>query len=338
MPATADTVELRVEAQRAEVADEVAALTAVVRPILEGTLYALKSDLVAEFGGHANVKLSMLARLYRAGDGDCGICFEWAVHDAMRRGEAAVVERVQDALHRFCRVPGSTPASILFGAEKTGALRLIDTATQVLTDESRLLTGTQTQPPKLRRYLNQLAAALRRPEARSGLPYSISGLWKADLFLGNTDSDRWVGTSVKINRNHLEGARGIRIGIIPAQQGRTDRIHKDDQRNLIVCPLPYDGSFMEIFYQAWQIVQQFIAADAEVPKEVALPRAADRQVARFLAQRRDFPVVDVIGALIPLSQPGLLEGQRKDVGSGVVEGADANVGAVIAPSPELKND
>src|SRR5262245_55860331 len=119
---TPETLELRVESQSASVADEVAALTAVVRPILEATLYALKADVVAQVGGHANVKLSLLARLYRPGDGDCGICFEWAVHDAMNRSNPEVLSRVSDAMKRFCKVPGLRPASILFGAEKTGAL------------------------------------------------------------------------------------------------------------------------------------------------------------------------------------------------------------------------
>jgi hypothetical protein len=58
------------------ISDEVLALTAVVRPILSGTLYALRSDVVSEVGGYDNVKLMMLPRLYRRGDGDCGICFE----------------------------------------------------------------------------------------------------------------------------------------------------------------------------------------------------------------------------------------------------------------------
>lgn len=316
-------------------ADEVSALTAIVRPILEATLYALKLDLVEEVGGHAKVSLKMLARLYKPGDGDCGICFEWAVHDAVNRREPNVLERLTDAMRNHCKVPGSDPASILFGAEKTGAVKLIDTAEQILTDDSRLLTGTKTQPPKLKRYLRTLAAALRRPDVRTGLPYSISGLWKADLFLGNKDSDRWIGTSVKINRAHLEGARGLRVGIVPAAQGKSDKIHFDVQRNLVVCPLPYDGSFIETFYEAWQIVQQFIAANGEVPKEVFLPRPPDRQVARFLAERRDFPVLDVVAALGPLSQPGLLRAAPTLVGVVSDETTARRVGTVVAPQALL---
>lgn len=126
-------IQLRLEFQQNPVADEVAAVTAVVRPILRGLLHSLKREVVAAVGGHESVKLFLLPRLYRPGDGDCGLCFEYAVHDAMNRGEPTVVEKINEALSRHCDVPGGQTASILFGAEKSGGLRLIDTAEQRLT-------------------------------------------------------------------------------------------------------------------------------------------------------------------------------------------------------------
>lgn len=77
------TISVRSETQQNAVAGEVAALIAVVRPILDGLLQSLKADVANEVGGLSGVKLKMLPRLYRAGDGDCGICFEYAVHDAI---------------------------------------------------------------------------------------------------------------------------------------------------------------------------------------------------------------------------------------------------------------
>ncbi len=304
-------MQLRIQLQENLVADEVAAITAVVRPILEGTLYALKADVVEEAGGYQQVKLKMLPRLYRPGDGDCGLCFEYAVHDALNRGEPSVMERVHDAAHQYCNVPGNAPSSLLFGLEKSGALNLINTVKAKLTEHSRLLTGIQAQPPKLRRHIDSIAAAFRRRD-KGGLPWSIQGLWKADLFLGYTETDRWVGTTVKINADQLEGARGLRIGIVPIRGGATDRVRKDSHKNLVICPLPHDGSFMEVFYKGWGVIQQFIAADAKMPKEVFLPRTVDRQVAQYLIDRREYPVVDVIDALKPLSQPGLLRTQEQD--------------------------
>lgn len=328
------TLQLRIERQKNPVADEVSALTAVVRPILEGTLFAIKDEFVKDAGGHENISLKMLSRLYKPGDGDCGICFEWAVHDAMNRQDPLLFNRISDALKKYCKVPGADAASILFGAEKSGALKLIDTAKERLTDESRILVGNVGQPVKLKRYINMLAAAFRRPNVRLALPYSISGLWKADLFLGHIDSDRWVGTSVKINPSDLEPAKGLRVGIIPSHQGRSDKIYKDDQRNLVVCPIPYDGAFMEIFYKGWGIVQQFIAADAQVPKEVALPRPAERQVARYLSDRRKFRVLEVVEALMPLSQPELLETSTQEARLIPRREEEYKVGAVIAPMPK----
>ena len=76
---TRTSVNLRAEIQENQIADEVSALIAVVRPILVGLLGSLKDDVVSEVGGVEKVKLKMLPRLRRPGDGDCGICFEYAV-------------------------------------------------------------------------------------------------------------------------------------------------------------------------------------------------------------------------------------------------------------------
>lgn len=325
-------ITVRSETQQNAVASEVAALIAVVRPILEGLLHSLKQDVTNEIGGLAGMKLKMLPRAYRAGDGDCGICFEYAVHDAITRQDADVLQRIEDALKQ-CRVPGTEYQSILFGAEKKGASQLIATAGNLLTDDSRLLTGKRSQPPKLKGYLNTLAAAFRRPTTRLSLPTSINGLWKADLFLGTQDGDRYVGTTVKINHSQLEAANGLRVGIVPASQGGSDRIRKDEKRNLIVCPLPYDQSFMEIFFSAWGIVQQFIHADAEMPKDVSLPIPAHRQVCRELVSRRDFPILDVIDALQPLAQPELLTTEKSEQSQTVLGSGGVLLDGLISPLP-----
>jgi hypothetical protein len=149
------------------------------------------------------------------------------------------------------------------------------------------------------------------------------------LFIGKTDTDKWVGTSVKINPHALAGAKGLRVGIVPVRQGQSD-LPKDDVRNIVVCPLLHDGNFMEVFYAGWGIVQQFIAADARVPKEVALP-PPEREVARQLANRREFPVRDVVAALAPLAQPELLVTDTRQALMIFTRGESTTAGAVIAP-------
>jgi hypothetical protein len=168
-------MQIRQERQLNGVADEVLALTAVVRPILMGVLYALKEEVAQRAGGRENLTLGLLARLYRAGDGDCGICFEYAVHEAMNRRDPRVVERINDAI-KLCRINGDDPRSILFGLEKSGSLQLIDSAAEMLTEDSRVLAGTVGQPRKLLKHINTLAGAFRNARTRLALPSSIRGL------------------------------------------------------------------------------------------------------------------------------------------------------------------
>lgn len=324
-------MKLITETQISAVESEVLARISVVRPILYSLLIGIKGDILSELGGVMGLKLKMLPRAYRRGAGDIGFCFEWAIHDAVRRQDPSVLNRLSDAARR-CNLPGSNFDSILFGLEKSGKVQIIDTADSILTPDSRILTGVRAQPPKLKGYLNMLSAAFNRPETRAALPSSISGLWKADLFFGTTDADRWIGTSLKINPAQLEGARGLRIGIIPASQGKSDRIFRDEKKNMVICPIPYDGAFMELFYTAWGIVQQFISADAKVPSEVFLPSPADRQVARELESRREYPVIEVIAALEPLSQPCLTEQSERSIDISVAKAGESQLNdMIIAP-------
>ncbi|HMH48369.1 MAG TPA: hypothetical protein VK538_11720 [Solirubrobacteraceae bacterium] len=324
-------MDVAVQVQRNPVADEVSALVAVVRPILAGLLFGLKADVADEVGGKESVKLKMMPRMVRPGDGDLGICFEYAVHNAMLTGDGDVLERVDTALSRLCGVSGAQLGSILFAVEKSGSQSLINTNADLITTQSVLMSGVRGQPVKLGRHIGGISRAFRSREARERLPTSIAGVWKADLFLGKTDSDRWVGTSVRSNRLMLEGAHGLRIGIVPASETGTDAPYKDEGKNLAVCPLPYEGAFMETFYKGWELVQIFLAADAQLPAPNALPRAPARQVARMLAERREAPVVELIDTLAAVAQPELLytEDERANV---VLQRGDQMVmDIVIAP-------
>jgi hypothetical protein len=186
---------------------------------------------------------------------------------------------------------------------------------------------------KVKRYIAQIAGAFRHRRTRPSLPSSIRGLWKADLFVGNVDADRWVATTVKINPAQLEGAAGLRVGIVPARQGRSDRVWLDENKNLVIFPLHHDADFMQIFYEAWRTVQAFIDADAHVPREAMLPRPADREVARILEERREHPVREVVDVLSVFSQPHLLTTDDKTVDAQILRG---NVATDLLVAPLSK--
>lgn len=193
--------------QNNEVNSEYEALFSVIIPILKGLFYSLNRKMVNEVGGYDKISLELFSRLYKQGDGDCGICYEYAVHDAILNNRPDVLERIDTALVKYCKIKNGKPTSILFGAEKTGAIQLIDSVNEHLTDESYLLPGSVGKPIKLKKHIQGVVNAFRKPSEREKLPSSINGLWKADLFVGKTEPDKWIGTTVKINPSQLEAAR-----------------------------------------------------------------------------------------------------------------------------------
>lgn len=320
--------------QKNDVQSEYEALFSVIYPIIKGLALSLKQDIVLQVGGYNNISLELFTRLYNPSDGDCGICFEYAVHDAIVRSNPDVLNRIDNALTKHCKIKGSAPSSILFGAEKSGILQFIDSVKEHLTDDSLLLTGDRGKPIKLKRHIDGVVSAFKKPKDRAKLPSSINGLWKADLFVGNTSQDKWVGTTVKINPSHLEGARGLRLGIVPSRQGKYDKIYKLETKNLIVCPVPYDGAFMEIFYEAWNIVKQFILAKGNMPTEMNLPSSLDRLVCKELVQRKTFPVLDVIEVLRTLGQPDFVDTTNKTLNvESNVDGTKIN--RIVTPISQL---
>ncbi len=333
---------IRKEIQLSEVSDEVSALFAMVRPILKGLLYSLKREHVDDVGGYRAIKLDTMFRLYRSGDGEVGICFEYAVHDAINVRSPQILDRIQTALS-LCRIGGDLPSSLLFGAEKTGALSLVSSIKSQLTDDSRLLSGTRGQPAKLRKHIDAVAASFRKLQYRDLLPYSICDTWKADLFIGQPTTDQWVATTIKINPSTLQGGRGLRIGIIPMHQGTSDSVRKDDSKNLIICPLPYDRSFMELFYRSWIIVKTLMNSGCNMPSETMLPVPPDRFVCHELVQRGRFRVIDVIEALDIFSQSHLLSRDNEKIAEYATEVATIDnlrsdpldIASSIMPYPQI---
>jgi len=160
---------------------------------------------------------------------------------------------------------------------------------------------------------------------RERLPQSISGLWQADLFLGAPNSGQWVGTTLKVTKEELTAAPGLRVGIYPSKVKEGPR--KDDSKNLILCPLPYRSDFMVLFGASFQIAKQLMHSNASMPKPPALIYEDDLTVAEWLSARRGYPVLAIIEALHPLMQPGLL------LSRDATEAVSADQADALAPMP-----
>lgn len=318
---------LQTEFQNAEISDHLRATIALGLPVLKGILFALKTDRAERLGGYASITLYDLAREYREGDRDCGICFEYAVHDALSTQHPLIYPMVSNVLEDFCGLRAGAQ-SILFGAEKSGKWSLINTSQELINENSRVLSGGIGQPPKLLRLWNTLTRALNVEAARNELPPSVNGLWKSDLFLGSATDQRWVGATLKINQAQFVGSPGLRIGLYPAVRN-SDSPYKDERTNLVMCPLPYDGGFMEIFYGAFFAVTAFLRADAKTPSKIIVPYAHSQYFCQLLEQNRNVPVLDVIGAMTQMGQPGL-------VTEGSIRTLEQEISAV-APVPALTN-
>lgn len=86
---------------------EYEALFSVIHPILTGLVHTIKQDIINQIGGYDKITLELFTRLYSPGDGDCGICFEYAVHDAIISKDPNVLNRIDSALSKFCNIKGT---------------------------------------------------------------------------------------------------------------------------------------------------------------------------------------------------------------------------------------
>lgn len=325
------------EHQNNPVADPVDALVAVTRPIFAAVLAGVSEATLVRWGhDRLNVPLAGLANVRTQSDGETGVAFEYAVHSAMLDKNPAVLERVTDALKK-CNIVSADPTSILFAVEKNRQAQLLRTQRDLITDASRVLSGKRGNPVKLKGQLNTLEAAFNRKTTKSGLPQSISGLWKSDLFLGDPAPDHWVGTTVKTNVSKLEGAIGLRVAIVPAVADKSDAIYLDEKRNLIVCPMPYDGSFVQVFYEGRRVVQALLSSDFKEPKPGVLTTNAEREVARMWIARQSLTVGEALDAMETFQQQGLLHRKDQKIATIAVdeEPTQEPSATLIAPFPTI---
>jgi hypothetical protein len=108
---------LSLAVQLDEVGESVRARYTMTASILRAMLYASKRDMINALGGVEKITLEQLARIYKEGTGDFGICFEYALHDSIRARHKSIYPLVADVLNDFCKIKGN-PESILFGLGK----------------------------------------------------------------------------------------------------------------------------------------------------------------------------------------------------------------------------
>jgi hypothetical protein len=315
---------LSLEVQNDDVREAVRARYTMAASILRAMLYSAQREMVEALGGPMKITLEQLARIYQEGSGDFGICFEYALHDAIRARHKSIYPVVEEVLHSFCKIKGAAE-SILFGIEKNGTLNIVQTAENSLTDDARVLVGKPGKPPFLKQRVSILERAFRSVKHRDRLPHSIRGLWQADLFLGSPSAEQWIGTTLKVNREDLKPAPGLRVGVFPSSTKEGPR--KDPDKNLIICPLPYRGDFMVLFGASFQIAKQLMHSNGAMPKTPALIYEDDLTVAEWLSDRRKYPVMDILEALQPLMQPGLLKSEKS------VDSVAASNVETFAPMP-----
>ena len=286
-------------------------LYAMVAPILFGLLVGLKHEVIESCRGIDKILLRELARNYREGDGDCGICFEYAVHSAIRNNNPLVIERIQEALS-LCGIEGRNTTSILLGFEKSRILQINNELLNTLTDNSILVSNINNKGIRIKKYLEEIQKSFRFQNIRKNLPVSINGIWKADLFVGNLDTDMWAAVSVKINPLSLRYANGLVIGIVPSKWNQEKPCQI--KNGMVICPLLYDNAFMYFFYSAWRIISEFIKYDAKVPHERFLSGIEELSVAQYLEQNRERPVLELVDEdLKRLAHPTLLLPEVKNI-------------------------
>jgi hypothetical protein len=107
-----------------------------------------------------------------------------------------------------------------------------------------------------------------------------------------------------------------------------------------VCPIPHDASFMQAFHEGWRIAQALCETDFEMPKDVDLPSPQHREAARVFAERREYPIAEVIEATEKFGQPHLLDTKTEDVSSAPLQAdaAEPDTQTVVGPFPRLFDD
>ena len=140
--------------------DPVRAKIAKIIPVLKATLHSLAQIRIERLGGLEKITLRDLARESREGHGDAGICFEYAIHDAIAKASPLIHQLASEVLEDLCKIKGGAE-SLLFGPEKERVIPILESVQNALTDESVVWVGNPGRPPKLKAYVSKIMPLLQ---------------------------------------------------------------------------------------------------------------------------------------------------------------------------------
>jgi len=304
-------MEISVQRQIIPIEENIRARYSLIIPIIRGMLYSTKLDIVNNCGGIDGITFDTFTRIYIEHPGDYGICFEYAVHEAIRNKDPVLQPYISSIINDYCKIKDEAQ-SILFAIEKTGNAYIVESNKGLINKDSRILVGSAGKPPLLERHLENIKKAFHNPKYVEKLPDCIKGIWKADLFLGGQTTNQWVATTLKTRKEAFEAAPGLRIGMYP-EADKKKKVVIDSAKNLIMCPLPYNGDFMQLFGASFAIVKQIIAAHCNQPSRVALYYEDDQAVAKYLVDRKEFTVKAILESLEAIKQVGLLHEEKETI-------------------------
>ncbi|MFP8834974.1 hypothetical protein ACLIJR_11985 [Hydrogenophaga sp. XSHU_21] len=289
------------------------ALYAVARSIVRAMIDSLSeedlSDLNTPLADVNFRQLSKVSRLERdkgmRGDG-----FEWAVHEAILGREPTVIDPLAAALKKCSKfVKDSAPMSLLFGQERARYLGFMESVVDGR-EEAFLLTQGSGRPFYFGPWV-QVAAQGHLAEPQ--LEARIKKIWKTDLFLYSEGDNKHLAATVKSNPSHLEGGKGLRIGIVPEANGHPPGVLYNSVHGLWQVTLADPSGFMGIFNDAYLSVARAVNKLGKMsqPPYYAVPSAKGQKLQAQLERFGDAKAAEVEAALDDAAQQDLVNSTHR---------------------------
>jgi hypothetical protein len=272
-------------------------LLKVALSCLEAILFSQPHWLLEEEGGTGKVRLRKLCRVFNSKhQGLRGICFEHAVHVAIRDGDDYLAPFVRSVIEQFCGLGGQI-TSVHFAPEKNNVQGSVAVTVASIGDETTLFLEKGLVGPKLKQYVQQLALALYNESERDKLPREILAAPKTDIFVLSVTDNVAAAATLKLNPSAIEAGPGLTVAMYPEDADRAEQPRFDKKLGLLRVPLPYK-EFCELFGVAYNMVVTYLTEqDGQTPSWQIMPNSDHRFVCQEFERRLEKSVVDVIAEL-----------------------------------------